>query len=132
MKRFMISAATALALGASPAVAHVWDTNDDGSIDAEEFVKGNLSAATFERFDDNGDDAISFEEVGLDSPDAVFRAGDDNGDGVLTREELSVATFYSYDVNDNDVLEAEEIELFERDERIRSMPFGGPGPNHQK
>lgn len=60
------------AIGAGPAMAVTWDTNDDGSVDAEMFASGNAPSMTFDRFDDNGDGAISPAEVGLTRPDRIF------------------------------------------------------------
>lgn len=125
MFRYFTSMAAVLALGVNTAFAVTWDTNDDGAVDAEEFAKGNIASITFDRFDDNGDGAISPAEVGLTEPDEIFMAGDNNGDGLLTRAELSAATFGSYDRNRDEVLDEEEWSIFEQEERVRSRPFAG-------
>jgi len=127
MNRIIAGTLTAIALGFGPAQAVTWDTNDDGSVNAEEFVRGHAGSSTFQRFDDNNDNVITPAEVGLENPDEVFMKADENDDGQLNREELGMAAFMSYDTDLDMSLDTEEWDAFERDQSIRETPFGGPG-----
>lgn len=125
MTRFFTLAIASFALGSVSAHALTWDTNDDGKVDAVEFATGNTAAATFNRFDDNDDGAISPAEVGLNEPDAVFERADDDSDGFLTKDELTMATFLSYDRDQSGGLEESEMSTYEYEQDIRSNPFAG-------
>lgn len=132
MTRITLTALATIALAAAPAAAVTWDTNDDGSVNAEEFVSGYTNASAFDRFDDNDDDRLTPAEVGLaDGPDAVFRAADDNKDGVLSRSEVAGTTFDRYDENRDRMLDATEMERYEADEEAMRTPLDDitePGP----
>ena len=124
MTRKSLLAATALALAAGPAgAAATWDTNDDGSVNAREFVEGYKSPEVFNRFDDDDDSALTPEELGLSEPDAVFREADENGDGELTQREISSMTFMSYDEDASGALEDDEVSRLESDVETGETPL---------
>lgn len=125
MTRLFVTILASAALAGTAAHAVTWDTNDDGTVDAAEFAKGNSAALTFDRFDDNDDGAITPREVGLTEPDEVFLAADNNGDGALTPSELTEGTFNTYDRNNDGSLDTEEMKIFEYEESIRQNPFAG-------
>jgi Ca2+-binding EF-hand superfamily protein len=137
MTRKSLLAAAALALAAGPAGAAVtWDTDDDGSVNAQEFVKGYRSAEAFNRFDDDDDSALTPNELGLSEPDAVFRAADENGDGELTQREISSMTFMSYDEDASGALEGDEVSRLESDVETGETPLlddiGEAGPDYSQ
>lgn len=124
MLRHLTSMATIPAVSVGPAFAVTWDTNDDGSVDAEEFAKGDVASVTFDGFDDDGDGAISPAEVGLTEPDEIFMAGDGEGDGLPVRGELSAATFVSYDRDRDEALDEDEWSAL----TVTSGSETGPSP----
>jgi opacity protein-like surface antigen len=136
MTRTTMTALAALALATAPATAAVtWDTNDDGSVNAEEFVSGYSEGEAFNRFDDDDDNRLTPEEVGLEEPDAVFEAADANDDGVLSQAEVGGWTFGEYDVDADEELSEEEMAEYEADEEAMRTPLDDlsePGPKYSQ
>lgn len=128
MTRLTTTIAATAALIAAPAAAMTWDTNDDGSVDAREFVSGYANAATFDRFDDDGNGALTPQEVGLTRPDAVFLAADANHDGTLSMAEIGGGTFRSYDRDRNALIDRREMEAYERDSVRGTTIFENDAP----
>ena len=99
----MLAATTMLGAGSAMA-ATAWDKNEDGVVDAHEFIQAKGSAETFERLDANADGSLSPAEMGVARTAHVFLVADIDGDGALTRRELDGVTFYLYDADRNAML----------------------------
>jgi hypothetical protein len=75
------------------------DLNDDGQIDREEYHRRMMDAMFFA--DDDGDGMLTQDEL-PDADPAAFQAADRNGDGVLSTEEFTDARFDDFDAADQD------------------------------
>jgi len=78
--------AVTLAL-AGPAMAQTfkrWDTNDNGSIDSNEFQQGFARSGAYSQWDTNNDGVVDQQEFS----NGVFSVWDRNGDGQLERQEF--------------------------------------------
>ena len=84
LKTVFATTAMALALTAGSAMAHEWDTDDDGYVDVEEFRTG----------------------AGTDDLVAVY---DTDDDGMLDADELNAMLFYIYDVDQDEQLSEDEL-----------------------
>lgn len=84
-----------------------WDENADRAFDEEEFERWWSDANPFEKWDDDGDDRLNRTEwdgvlyVDLDAVDA-------DGDGVVTRREMSDGLFEALDEDDDGRIDREE------------------------
>jgi len=124
MKRITTLIAATAALAAGPALAATsFDTNDDGTVDAKEFLEGDVAAATFDRFDDDNNGVVTPEELGLDGPTFRFMLADVNNDGALSESELGSTTFVYYDKNNDAKLSENEMETFRAEARKEQGPF---------
>lgn len=108
--------ALAAALTAAPALAADWNADEDGTLDVEEFVEGDVSAATFNRVDDDDDGALSPDEVGLDAPTEAFDRVDTDGSGAIEQDEAGTMLFAVYDADDDDALSDAELDRYMTDE----------------
>ncbi len=120
--------AAMLGLAAAPALAVTWDDNDDGQVNAGEFVSGYTAANTFDRYDDDGNGALSPAEVGLSEPDRVFEMADLDDSGALDRAELTVGAFATYDTDRDRMLSAEEMSVFDADREAGRSIFENDAP----
>lgn len=93
------------------------DTDKDGALSRDEFIKGHVRAdAYFAKLDADKDGAVSREEF-LAEPAGPkrserFKQMDSNADGRITREELDAgrtARFDMLDVNHDGKLSADEV-----------------------
>jgi|AGTN01.3.fsa_nt_gi hypothetical protein len=109
------------------------DTDRDGAVSREEFVKGHVRADDyFARLDANKDGAVSREEFLAEPPGPKrserFKQLDTNGDGRITREEVDArrtARFDMLDSNRDGKLTADEIEAAHAAMK-RRKPGAGP------
>jgi len=109
MKTALVAIIAAAGLAATPAMSVTWDTDDDGTINPQEFAEGMTAANTFDRFDDDNDNVLTPEEVGLGEPDEAFRRLDTNNDGVLSEAELNVGLFATYDTDESGEIDVDEM-----------------------
>lgn len=87
MKTVFLSTIAAVALTAGGALAHsVWDTNQDGMIDADEYMAGMAEDDTFAAYDANQDGMIDQDEFNQ----ATWRTYDMDGDGMWSQTEAGV------------------------------------------
>jgi EF hand len=75
------------------------DLNEDGQIDREEYHRRMMDTMFFA--DDDGDGMLTPDELPEADP-GVFQAADRNGDGMLSPEEFTDARFDDFDTADQD------------------------------
>ncbi len=129
MTRMTSAIAVATALLTTGAVAAMeFDTNDDGQVDAREFLEGDVAASTFDRFDDNDDSVLIPEELGLSEPNAAFLQADANNDGRLNEREVGLDVFGYYDTNFDSMLNPREMSEYDDDVELGREVFPDHAP----
>jgi len=129
MRGNLFALIAAFGLVAAPVAAVTWDTDDDGTINPEEFAEGNATASEFDRFDDNNDNVLTPDEVGLGEPDEAFGSLDTDRDGVLRRRELDLGLFGSYDLDGDRMLDVNELMDSQQDGKSAYERVFGREPN---
>ncbi|MFB6351980.1 MAG: hypothetical protein ABEN55_02030 [Bradymonadaceae bacterium] len=111
-----------------------WDTDDDGTLTREEFVRGLTDEGIFKKLDVDDDGRLSEDEF----HDWISRISDVTRDGEITREEFErvAATFDAiepgdfdeWDVDEDQILTPMDVQLGHEDTPLYdSWDFDGDG-----
>lgn len=117
MKRTNILTALALVLCTGTATADIglFDGNEDGMLDNDEFSAGFNEGDRFGAFDTNRDGTLDADEFGARMGDEDMSLFDGNEDGVLDDEEFTQGTYQRYDRDRSGFIEESEYGEVDRD-----------------
>lgn len=94
-----------------------WDADEDMRVSEDEFMKEWDRSPVYDTYDMNTDEELTAEEVGEDlEPHGGFAMFDEDGDGVITREEFGNRVFMEYDVDEDAYLDEREFSGFQQDQ----------------
>ena len=91
--------ASSLALAEDQRTFTQWDTNSDGQITQQEFIRGIKNAGWMNQWDTNDDNRIGPAEFSAVNFGSNFDQWDTNGNGYLSPRELYSGIYAAYDVD---------------------------------